>query len=176
VRILIVVVLLLVATVGGLQALATGAATFVPRPVVEPESVVSVPVSAPPIAGVVSDVQRFVLAINAGWSPADAITATALSIAEDGSGNPAAMSPRNSNGTYDFCLWQVNSAWWPQFGGEQALSDPQTCANAAHVIYLRQGWCAWSTYERSCGAGHTGAYLAFVSCARAIAEGTACKR
>lgn len=114
-----------------------------------------------PIAGMVTDVQRFQLARQAGWSPTDAITATAISIAENGSGNPAAMSGSNFDGSRDLGMWQINSGWWPQFGGQQALIDPWRNAQAAFSIYGRQGWCAWSTYEASCGPGHTGAYRDF---------------
>jgi hypothetical protein len=118
----------------------------------------------------VTDVERFLLARAAGFSSLEAITATAISIAEDGSGNPTALSPRNSNGTFDFCLWQVNSSWWPRFGGQSALANPQTCAAAADVIFQIQGWCAWSTFEASCGRGHTGAYAAFMGRARIAAS------
>jgi hypothetical protein len=134
------------------------------------QAVVALPVPVQVGAGMVSDVERFLLARAAGFSPLDAITATAISIAEDGSGNPAAMSGRNDNGTYDFCLWQVNSSWWPRFGGQAALADPQTCAHAAFIIYGIQGWCAWSTFEASCGKGHTGAYAAFLGRARNAAS------
>jgi hypothetical protein len=125
-----------------------------------------------PILGpqpIVSDHQRYLLALGAGWSLDEALTATAISIAEDGGGDPAALSPKNKNGTFDFCLWQVNSSWWPRFGGQAALADPQTCANAAHVIYTIQGWCAWSTYDARCGPGHGGQYAAYLSRARAAA-------
>jgi|SRR6185437_11354270 len=107
--------------------------------------------------GAVTDLQRFQLALNAGWNFTDAIIATAISIAEDGSGNPTIMSPpnimRDGSKTYDFCLWQINSSWWAQFGGQQALADPQTCANAAHVIWSHGGWNQWCTYPGGCGGG-----------------------
>jgi hypothetical protein len=129
------------------------------------------PVDVPQIAhGFVSDAERYLLARAAGWTFQEAITAVAVSIAEDGSGDPAALSPANTNGTRDLGLWQVNSAWWPQFGGSAALVDPFTNARAAFVIFGRQGWCAWSTFERGCGPGHTGAYVAFLGRARAAAE------
>lgn len=128
------------------------------------------PSTIPVIRGGVSDVFRYQLARAAGWNAADAILAVAISIAEDGSGNPTAQSPKNRNGTIDFCLWQVNSSWWPRFGGQQALADPQHCADAAHTIYTIQGWCAWSTYESACGEGHTSAYRAYLGRARAASE------
>lgn len=123
-------------------------------------------------SGAVTDITRFSLAVLAGFSPSDAIIATAISIAEDGSGNPVALSPMNTNRTYDFCLWQVNSSWWSKFGGQEALSDPAICAHAAYVIFTIQGWCAWSTYEASCGAGHTGSYRAALGRATAASKGT----
>jgi hypothetical protein len=121
----------------------------------------------PAVSGAVTDVQRYQLARAAGFNAADAIIATALSIAENGSGNPAAMSGRNWNGTYDLGLWQVNTIWWAQFGGKEALVDPMTNARAAFYIYNRQGWCAWSTYERTCTSSHAGTYRLFLERARA---------
>jgi hypothetical protein len=94
----------------------------------------------------VSDFQRYRLAVDAGFSPAEAIVATAISIAENGGGDPAALSGRNSNNTYDLGLWQINSAHWPEMGGHDALTDPVRNAMAARAIFLRQAWCAWSTY------------------------------
>jgi hypothetical protein len=95
---------------------------------------------------IVSDVDRYQLALYASFSPAEAITATAISIAENGHGDPAALSPVNKNGTRDLGLWQINSQWWALFGGPEKLIDPIVNAQAAHYIYGRQGWCAWSTY------------------------------
>jgi hypothetical protein len=123
-----------------------------------------------PTAGMVTDAQRHQLARQAGWSPSDAITATAISIAENSSGNPAAISGRNTNGTFDLGLWQINSAHWPQFGGQQALIDPWRNAQAAFAIFGRQGWCAWSTYEASCGSGHGSQYRAFLARAAAASK------
>jgi hypothetical protein len=130
-------------------------------------AVVTVPVVGP---GMVTDVQRYQLARTAGFSPTDAITATAISIAEDGSGNPAAMSPPNRNRTFDLGLWQINSSHWAEFGGPNALTDPATNARAAFAIYARAGWCSWSTYLTTCGVGYTGAFAAFIGRARAAAS------
>ena len=121
------------------------------------------PASMPVVAGGVTDAFRYQLARAAGWSVAEAIIATAISIAEDPAGNPVALSGRNSNGSFDFCLWQVNSQWWAQFGGQQALADPQICAGAAHVIYGLQGWGAWSAYNNN-------AYRSYLSRAQAAAD------
>lgn len=118
----------------------------------------------------VSDEQRYSLALAAGWSALEAITATAISIAENGSGNPAALSGLNRDGSRDLGLWQINSGWWPQFGGPQALTNPANNARAAYAIYQRQHWCAWSTYLASCGPGHTGSYAAFMGRAERAAN------
>lgn len=128
-----------------------------------------------PIHGMVTDAQRYQLARAAGFSAADAIIATAISIAEDGSGDPAATSPPNFNNSRDTCLWQVNSSWWSRFGGQAALADPMTCARAAFTIYGIQGWCAWSTYGTSaqCGLGHNNAYLAFMGRAQTASQAPA---
>lgn len=115
----------------------------------------------------ISDSQRFQLARAAGFTHELAILMTALSIAENGSGDPAAMSGLNENKTRDLGLWQINTIWWAQFGGQAALTDPWRNAQAAFYIYGRQGPCAWSTYEASCGPGHIGSYRAFMERARA---------
>lgn len=154
-----------------------GAHAVPPPVVVQPLEGPPAPVeSLPRAAGTVTDRQRYELARTAGFSPQDAIVGTAISIAEDGSGNPAAMSPQNRNGTYDLGLWQINSQWWPQFGGAAALIDPWRNAQAAYYIKGRQGWCAWSTYEPRCGPGHTGSYAAFIARAQAAAHAEAPER
>ncbi|HEY1298226.1 MAG TPA: transglycosylase SLT domain-containing protein, partial [Chloroflexota bacterium] len=141
--------------VPGVTSIPLDASAVVPMPIVRP--------------GAVTDVQRYQLARGAGFSPTDAITATAISIAEDGSGDPAAMSPANRNRTYDLGLWQINSSHWLEFGGPTALIDPSNNARAAYAIFARAGWCSWSTYLTSCGAGYTGAFAAFVGRARVAA-------
>lgn len=135
---------------------------------------VTVPITGPVTvpAGGVSDMQRYLLALGAGFTPAEAIIMTAIGIAEDGSGNPAALSARNTNGTFDLGLNQINSIHWSRYGGQAALTNPVTNFIAAHDIYgPGHNWCAWSTYEVSCGIGHTGAYRAFMSRATAAAQG-----
>src|SRR5215207_6457097 len=52
---------------------------------------------APIISGRVADYERYQLARAAGFNAADAILATALSIAVNGAGNPSTMSGRNTN-------------------------------------------------------------------------------
>lgn len=141
---------------------------------VPPPIVVGPPLPDPdnlaPIVGAVSDAQRYQLARLAGWGAEDAIIATAISLAENGSGNPAALSGLNDNGSRDLGIMQINSVWWPQFGGQLSLIDPWRNMQAAYYIKGRQGWCAWSTYEASCGPGHTGSFRAFLARAREAAH------
>lgn len=117
---------------------------------------------------VLSDAERYRVATEVGFSPSDAIIAVAISIAENGTGDPSRMSTRNQNGTYDLGLWQINSGTdnWARFGGQHALEDPLTNARAARTIYLSQGWCAWYVYEPSCDPYHTGSYRANLDRAR----------
>ena len=110
------------------------------------------------ISGPVTDVQRYALAVAAGWSGQDAITAVAISIAENGSGDPAALSS-----TMDIGLWQVNQLWWAQFGGRAEMEKPMPNARAAYQIYRQQGWNAWTTYKG-------GQYKAYLKRAEAAAN------
>ena|SRR5215471_1167602 len=108
--------------------------------------------------GRVSDSQLYALAKNAGFTGQDAIIAVAISLAEDSSSDPQA---RNQNAgpppTTDLGLWQINSQHWgkPGIGTEATLVDPQTNANAAHVIWQdavnrgANGWQPWSTYPNA---------------------------
>lgn len=132
----------------------------------------------------VGDAQRYALALGAWGDVGNAILGTALSFAENCGrpvsprdicgADPAALSPLNFDNSRDLGLWQINSGWWPQFGGYTALIIPANNAHAAAVIYGRQGWCAWSTYERACGPGHTSSYAGFLWCARLLAGGQSC--
>lgn len=133
---------------------------------------VTVPITGPITvpAGGVSDVQRYLLAIGAGFSAAEAVIATAISIAEDGSGNPAALSGANFDNSRDLGLLQINSSHWVACGGQLALTNPVTNFICGHMIYGSQGWCAWSTFETSCGRGHNSAYRAYMDRAQIAAR------
>lgn len=120
-------------------------------------------------AGPVSDAVRYQLARQAGFTHEDAVLAVAISIAENGTGNPAAQSQQNQDGTYDLGLWQINTRWWAQFGGRDALVDPWRNAQAAYSIKGRQGFCAWFTYDRNCGPNHTSSYRQYLPRAEAAA-------
>ena len=92
--------------------------------------------------------------IQAGGPANVANVMAAIAMAES-SGRVNAKSSRNSNGTYDFGLWQINSSH-TQFNQNRLLSDPLYNAQAAVAVYKSQGLGAWSTYN-------SGAYKAFLS-------------
>lgn len=135
-------------------------------PVLDGQTGVTAPVLGP--QPLVSDAQRYQLALGAGWSPDEAMIAASISIAENGGGNPAQRCLNCVPGVAEDSrgLWQINvlahlaMVTWD-------LYDPATNARAARVIYLGAGWCAWSTYEASCGPGHNSAYRQYLG--RALA-------
>ena len=119
-----------------------------------------------PLGSRITDTQRYQLARTVGFDPQDAVIAAAISIAENGSGDPKALSS-----TRDVGIWQINERWWAMFGGQQALEDPLRNAQAAFHIYTVSGWCAWYTYEQACGPRHRGTYRAYLERARLAVPG-----
>lgn len=86
--------------------------------------------------------------IQAGGDRASAPVMAAIAIAES-SGNPAA-DHKNTNGTTDRGLWQINSVH-----GDLSTFDPMGNAKAAVKIKKTQGLRAWTTYT-------TGAYRKYL--------------
>jgi hypothetical protein len=88
--------------------------------------------------------------VAAGGNPSKAILAAAVSMAENRSGDPHARH-RNSDGSVDVGLWQINSVH-----GAQATEDPMGNARAA-VAISKNGtdWRPWTTFR-------SGAYQAFL--------------
>ena len=85
----------------------------------------------------------------AGFREGGLQLAVQVALAESGC-NPAATH-RNTNGSTDYGLWQVNGRAHPQWTPAQLL-DPQTNANAAWSISAAgRNWRPWTTYV-------TGAY------------------
>ncbi len=123
----------------------------------DPSTSTALPITVPAEPGdllphhTVTDADRYRLALDAGFSPAEAIIATAISIAENGRGDPALPSAPNKDHSIDLGLWQINSSHWAEFGGAQALIVPINNARAARVLYLRGGWNQWCTYPGGCG-------------------------
>jgi hypothetical protein len=82
----------------------------------------------------------------AGFPPAELATATAVALAESG-GDPAATN-RNTNGSYDYGLWQINTVHGPLLSQGNRF-DPVDNAKMAYTVWQRAGnkWTPWVTYK-----------------------------
>lgn len=83
-----------------------------------------------------------------------ATVATAISIAENGPGDPAAHNPVPPDDSWG--LWQINRLAHPQYPAER-LTDP--AYNAAIAYKLSDGgdrWTDWSTYTSGAYKAHLG--------------------
>ena len=90
-------------------------------------------------------------AIAAGWSGDRAVTAVAIAFAES-SGNARATN-KNSNGSEDFGLWQVNSIHKPT---EDEKFNPASNARKAYSIYQEAGssFKPWVTFNTGAWTKH----------------------
>lgn len=95
--------------------------------------------------------QLIALAMNAGFSGSDLITAVAIALAESG-GIPTKYNPElkagAAQGQGSYGLWQIYLTAHPQFDPQQLVADPQYNANAAFQIYQQAGgtFRDWTTY------------------------------
>lgn len=101
---------------------------------------------------------------NAGFYPED-VTTVAVAIALAESGGETAAQHKNTNGSTDFGLWQINSIH-ADLLRQYTWSNPQDNAIMAHRIYADAGnkWTPWTTYT-------SGRYLVYMSVARAAVQG-----
>ena len=99
----------------------------------------------------------------AGFPSNDQAIMVAICKAESGYNTTA--THKNSNGTTDRGLWQINSVH-SQFNATQLINDPQYNANAAKSIYDGQGLKAWTTYS-------SGAYQKYMNEARSAVANAA---
>jgi hypothetical protein len=86
--------------------------------------------------------------LNAGATPSEADTLTAISGAESAFGrNP--ISGQNSNGSRDYGYFQINNAAHPQMGGAAVASMPldQQAQLALQIARSKEGFGAWTTYK-----------------------------
>lgn len=91
------------------------------------------------------------LAAAAGFPRKEIATAAAVAKSESGL-DTAAVNTRNTNGSTDTGLWQINSV----HGYSPAeLLDPAGNARAAYAVWRRQGWSAWSDYRNGRYLAHT---------------------
>jgi len=104
--------------------------------------------SAPPSPskdGTYNSAQLQSLWIQAGGPRAVAPTMAAIALAES-SGRAGAVGGPNSNGTYDYGCWRINSVHgYPK--AKLLAADQSFNAQCAVTIYKAQGLRAWSTYS-----------------------------
>jgi hypothetical protein len=106
-----------------------------------------------------TDQQLANLALAGGWTDQnDIATAVAIALAESDGITDAVH--KNSNGTEDWGLWQINSSHG--YDKQTMLNDTVANAKAAHAIFLTQGWKAWSVYK-------SGAYALFLPRGKKVA-------
>jgi hypothetical protein len=111
------------------------------------------------------------LAQQAGFSGENAVTMTAIALAESG-GRPGAHNNNASTGDNSHGLWQINmlGRMGPERRGlfgiarNEELFDPATNARAARMVHQRQGFGAWSVYR-------SGAYREYLDEARRLLRG-----
>lgn len=98
------------------------------------------------MAPVISDKRIATYAYAAGFVGSDLVIAVAVALAES-AGNPYAVNT-NVNGSVDHGLWQINDI------NRDALAigdwrDPAVNARMARIVWKRQGWHAWVTYNHN---------------------------
>lgn len=89
----------------------------------------------------------------AGFPDSQLVTAVAIAWAESSFDETA--SHRNSNGSVDYGLWQINTVHgYPELQSG-AWRDPAVNAQLAYRVYTAQGWNAWSTHKPTDPVGYT---------------------
>lgn len=94
-------------------------------------------------------------AIGAGASGAALATAVAVALAESG-GQVGIVSKKNSDGTYDRGLWQINDVH-TQYDRTRLVTDPAYNAQAAAEV--SSGWTnfhPWTTFNTGAYKAHLG--------------------
>jgi hypothetical protein len=103
-------------------------------------------------SGNFSAVQRYQLALSVGFTPAEAVMALAVALAENGPGNPNAVNQNKPPALPDYGLWQINGSHAAMAGGVQNLFDPVINARVAlQLSRSGSGWLQWCTVPRGCG-------------------------
>lgn len=114
-----------------------------------------------PAAGSYSDGELYAIAKQAGLSGDAAVIAVAIALAESG-GNPKAVNDKNTNGTIDKGLWQINTVHDGKLPGQDRF-DPAVNTKLMMMISSNgTNWQPWSTFNN-------GAYLQYMDRARAAA-------
>lgn len=135
-----------------------------------------------PIAGNVGEEQTVRFAYLAGWRGQSDLS-IALAVARAESALRSDADNLNSNGSWDYGLWQVNSVHKPE---DMELSewrriqfDPRLNAQWAYRVWSDQGWDAWVTYKKGLHNKYMGwannIVRRFLSNAKSIPKGTTLK-
>jgi hypothetical protein len=82
-----------------------------------------------------------------GKSNPGLLVAIEVSLAENGSSDPQKVSGPNSDGSYDYGLWQINSVHFDKFS-QASLLTVDGNAHAMDVLSNHgKTWTAWATYN-----------------------------
>lgn len=94
-----------------------------------------------------SDAQLWTVVTGAGWTGQDALTAFCIALAESG-GDPTKTNTKNTNGSTDYGLFQINSVHTALLNGKN-WQDPTVNAAMAFSLYKGRGnkFIDWATYN-----------------------------
>jgi hypothetical protein len=105
------------------------------------------------LSGSISPLQRYQMALNAGWDSTNAVIAAAISLLE--CGNCDMSTP---NATKDYGIMQINQSNFAGLGlTTTSVADPQTNFNAGFKLWSgsSSGWRNWCTYPyNGCNLGN----------------------
>ena len=121
-----------------------------------------------------SPTQIYQYAIQAGFSPVDAVKATAIALAESGGQTDVV----NSIGAMG--LFQIYDGVYPSASRQAQMADPLANAQAAYAKYAaaqkagQTPWCPWASFDEGTCAGQANrnnSYSSFMGMAQAAATG-----
>lgn len=95
-------------------------------------------------------------ASNAGFTGNALVIAVAISLAENGSRNPAAVSPTNSDGSRDHGAWQINDKAHAALIRSGNVNDLNDNARMAYKVYTDAGksFRPWTTFNHGTYKAH----------------------
>lgn len=124
---------------------------------------------------ILTPVEIYRLALQAGWNAKDAVTATAIALAES-SGNTSVTNSIGATG-----IWQIYDGSYPSAARKAQLDDPAENAKEAFAKWTAakrggaSGWCPWATYNEdpSCAGqkGRVNTWRQFLAQATSAAVG-----
>ena len=103
------------------------------------------------------------LLIDAGFKPDEVPTMAAI-LMHESSGDPNALNKTSGAAG----LAQVNPAAWGQDLANQSMGNPKRSAEIARMIFEKQGFAAWSSYNR----GYYKQFMEAAESAKPVALGT----